>query len=769
MKSLTCRYAYGSANGSVAVNFNYTDANGNAITATTNLKDVADKLPIYLTLSIDGGNSGSSWGGSGIGGGNSGSATGDIYYTISTDGTEPAWPTVDNATKYVTGTKIPINKGTCIKYVIYFSSQQLYGQYYKCEYTLKCDAPRFTPNMSGDFNAVLPGGSNAVLWETGHAALDNKKSKEKVYYNIVFFSENEEFAKAFKEVNREKMDELLPDPTPENGTLMDLGYFIDGEYCIKARAFRDGWDPSDIYWNHHTLKLNEGTISPEAGRYDEPQKITLTGGWEGNGGQHYYITIDGSDPATSDTRIMLNSGRSDEKDVPDFYLDHSATVKWTHATAHYHTDVKEATYQIKAGADLSFAQESYEAIIDEDFESPVLTNPNNLEVTWASANEKVATVDQQGRVTIVGEGETTISASFAGNDDYRKGEASYILYVREQAAVLEIVGEKSTVRVTEKDEVKDLFGDGTAVYTKENATLTLNNYTGGGLLRGIGQLNIRLKGKNSLDGIDFGYGNGQGSLARADAPRRAEGQGDGLLTIAGDGIEESSLAVVGSNKANMHGSDINLYLADLIVKDCDLHVSDCSTAISTKGTDYLKFDNVHALLTGGPAIENVMDRIELVGVEILQPQGGYFSEKMHSIVTSLGPDDEEPATTVEIGPKQEQQLIDTALQFTREQVTAYYGQTPLPPSLLNKWRVEPLEWTSTDTKVASVADDNGYGKLTLSGIGQTTISASFKGDDQFLPSTASYTLDVHKGWPSITFEPMTQGVHVLLNKPDKVT
>lgn len=84
----------------------------------------------------------------------------------------------------------------------------------------------------------------------------------------------------------------------------------------------------------------------------------------------------------------------------------------------------------KAAADLSFAETSYEANIGEAFTAPELTNPNQLEVTYASSNTDVATVDEtSGEVTIVAAGQTTITATFAGNDEYEAGTASYTLTV----------------------------------------------------------------------------------------------------------------------------------------------------------------------------------------------------------------------------------------------------------------------------------------------------------------------------------------------------
>ena len=89
----------------------------------------------------------------------------------------------------------------------------------------------------------------------------------------------------------------------------------------------------------------------------------------------------------------------------------------------------------KQPAALSFsASTATVSIGEEDFADvlPTLENPNGVEVTYSSSDDSVATVDAStGAVTLVGGGETTIKATFAGNEKYEEGEASYVLTVLE--------------------------------------------------------------------------------------------------------------------------------------------------------------------------------------------------------------------------------------------------------------------------------------------------------------------------------------------------
>lgn len=53
----------------------------------------------------------------------------------------------------------------------------------------------------------------------------------------------------------------------------------------------------------------------------------------------------------------------------------------------------------------------------------------DAKVTWSSSDEEVATIDAYGKVTLVAEGKTIITASYAGNDAFSASSATYELSV----------------------------------------------------------------------------------------------------------------------------------------------------------------------------------------------------------------------------------------------------------------------------------------------------------------------------------------------------
>ena len=114
--------------------------------------------------------------------------------------------------------------------------------------------------------------------------------------------------------------------------------------------------------------------------------------------------------------------------------------------------IQAGTIVEKKEAELSYDVENYTATIGEDNEFPVLQNPNNLEgITYSSTTESIATIDETGVITLVSAGQTTIKASFDGNDEYKEGSASYLLVVKEKAIAgsdkYQLVADASTLKV----------------------------------------------------------------------------------------------------------------------------------------------------------------------------------------------------------------------------------------------------------------------------------------------------------------------------------
>lgn len=91
----------------------------------------------------------------------------------------------------------------------------------------------------------------------------------------------------------------------------------------------------------------------------------------------------------------------------------------------------------KTNTTLSFEQTNYEVRFGNSFEAPIPTLSSNdvplgeKAFSYKSSDPAVATVDENGIVTLTGIGVTTITATFAGDEDYNGSSASYTLTVKD--------------------------------------------------------------------------------------------------------------------------------------------------------------------------------------------------------------------------------------------------------------------------------------------------------------------------------------------------
>jgi len=99
--------------------------------------------------------------------------------------------------------------------------------------------------------------------------------------------------------------------------------------------------------------------------------------------------------------------------------------------------VYKATGEEKADPQLKFSAATATATLGSEFAAPTLSYVDGFDgsVIYESSNPSVATIDEDGNVTIVAAGETTIKATSEETDNYLAGEASYTLTVQEAPVV----------------------------------------------------------------------------------------------------------------------------------------------------------------------------------------------------------------------------------------------------------------------------------------------------------------------------------------------
>ena len=131
-----------------------------------------------------------------------------------------------------------------------------------------------------------------------------------------------------------------------------------------------------------------------------------------------------------------------------------AWVVYTSGETSLSSDIVSATYNIlpEAGLQYVLGNDPVEEAVDyvmggtgSEVTLPTLLNPNNVSVTYASGNTAIATVAEDGTVTPVGVGSTTITAKSTATTEYAASEASYWLNVYKSLSHSSITVEISAV------------------------------------------------------------------------------------------------------------------------------------------------------------------------------------------------------------------------------------------------------------------------------------------------------------------------------------
>lgn len=110
---------------------------------------------------------------------------------------------------------------------------------------------------------------------------------------------------------------------------------------------------------------------------------------------------------------------------------------------------------------------------DENNKFPTFNNPDNLFVIYDSSDKNVATIDDEGNITLVGTGTTTISAL-----DENDAEYTYTLVVERK---LDTIFDNNLLNNQGDFTIEDiLVGEGlSAVWTTNNNGMTANGYVSG--------------------------------------------------------------------------------------------------------------------------------------------------------------------------------------------------------------------------------------------------------------------------------------------------
>ncbi|MDE7161054.1 MAG: Ig-like domain-containing protein, partial [Muribaculaceae bacterium] len=407
-------------------------------------------------------------------------------------------------------------------------------------------------------------------------------------------------------------------------------------------------------------------------------------------------------------------------------------------------------------------EQEYTVQMGESFTAPTLTNDNNLEVTYSSSNENVATVNDEGTVTIVGAGETVITAESAETDEFAAGKAEYTLTVILKPAGIAFPGEgvvdysaelgetftapelsnPNNLAVTwssSNDAVATVDGEGNVtIVGYGTATITAATEATDEYEAGQAKYNILVNNPNSVtfDSTKMGFTNGQSVVGTYD-----------LINTKGVKIATVEFAKGSGQTAPAYYDSSN---------DIRMYIHNTATITMEAGweIDYMELNTEGSYTAKG----NYFDASESDKDDHGTLTGNIWTPCGQHPVTSLVITNEDSTQlriiSLMIFFKPSSVLANAELSFVdaddivASEVSVVKGEENTFPKLDNPHNLT-VTYTSSNTAVATV---DAEGKVTLLGFGTTIISASSEETGDYAAGTAEYTLTVTLPSPDLAYD-----------------
>ena len=441
----------------------------------------------------------------------------------------------------------------------------------------------------------------------------------------------------------------------------------------------------------------------------------------------------------------------------------------------------------KADATVTFASPTASAKIGETYAGQTATTtPAGLSITYSSSSTDVATVDaSSGTVTLVAEGSTTITATFAGNDNYKEASASYTLTVAKADAVSsDLSFSSATATATYGDETVSsptLNNPHQLSLTWDSSNKNVATINASGVVTiagaGVAIISAAFAGNDNFKPDNLTY--------TLTVVQKEVGLMWGTTEFTYNGSAQAPTAtatgLVGSDACNVTvegaQTDAGSYTATVTGLSNDNYKlpADNTTTTFTIGkaassvtkaptANTLTYTgSAQALVTAGEASGGTMqyslDNQTFAETIPTGTEAGDYTvyykvvgDKNHEnaaggqvFVTIAKAETPDPDPQ---DPQNPESPKDSELSFASATATATYGdETVSSPALSNPHQLS-LTWDSSNKDVATV---DGSGIVTIVGAGEAIISAAFAGNDEYTANTVSYTLTVNKFQPKITF------------------
>lgn len=451
------------------------------------------------------------------------------------------------------------------------------------------------------------------------------------------------------------------------------------------------------------------------------------------------------------------------------------------------------TVDLKADPELSFDESAdLNATVGEPFTAPALANPHELPVSYESNNVDVATVDAStGTVAIIGVGEATITASTEGDETYSAGSVSYTIKVTaanqvvtpEIALGAENFFESTTATITCKTDGATILystdkGETWQTYTgvitltetttivakatKEGATdsevceavtATKNN-----LEENLAALAAKSAGKYyvNFNNVVVTYVNGNNAYMK-DASGAILLYKSGHGFTAGqviNGVASVTLQIRNNNPQLTALTGVEGYsvVDGTAPEPTTVAADEWDTQINTVLGQYLKVTG--ATITSESSKYYVQlgeEKVQLYGQGDARTISVEDYDATYTIVGFPTMYNTTPELQIFVQPEKEEaedKRADVVLSFEKPEYTATLGETFTAPTLFVKDEsgadIEGLTITYSFESFGNLPIEINAetGAVTLKTEGEATVIATFAGDDEYKPATASYKLIV---------------------------
>ena len=378
----------------------------------------------------------------------------------------------------------------------------------------------------------------------------------------------------------------------------------------------------------------------------------------------------------------------------------STTIKATFAGNNNYNSASDSYTLSVAKADpvssgISFASETATATYgDATVTAPTLTNPHQLSLTWSSSNTNVATVDATGVITIVGAGQTVISAAFAGNDDYQAKTISFTLTVNKADVSVAFASKSENVKMG------DNYKGQTATTTPAGQTLT--------------------------------YSSSAPSVATVN-------ENTGAVTLVAVGSTTIKATFAGNDNYNAAEDSYTLTVSKADAVEVELNFASDKVTVTYGDATVTPptLNNPHQLALTWSSSKTNVATVNATGVVTIVGAGQTV------ISAAFAGDETYQAKTVSYTLVVKKAKVTVA--FDTKSETATLGETFTSPKATTTPADLPLVYSTSDKYVAKV--EGSTGEVTLRGAGKARIMATYNESDNYESAFAYYDLIVLEGTP----------------------